>query len=91
MTDGFSISPFSLPLTQRVFMPKVDPFEGLLGVFADSISIDGEHATCVNGNSKNPGLRDILEVARKIGIKDQKAKDIAEEIKEIIAAYHLRD
>ena len=57
----------------------------------DSVSIGGEHATCVNGNGKNPGLRDILEVARKIGIKDQKAKDIAEEIKEIVAAYHLRN
>lgn len=57
----------------------------------DSVSFGGEHATCVNGNGKNPGLRDILEVARKIGIKDQKAKDIAEEIKETIAAYRLHD
>lgn len=37
ITDGFSISPFSLPLEKRVFMPKIDPFEGLFGVFADSL------------------------------------------------------
>lgn len=35
--DGFSISPFSLPLEKKVFMPKPDPFEGLFGVFADSL------------------------------------------------------
>lgn len=57
----------------------------------DSVSIGGEHATCVNGNGKNPGFSDILEVARKIGIKDQKAKDIATAIKDIVAAYHLCD
>lgn len=37
ITDGFSISPFSLPLQRKVFMPKTDPFEGLFGVFADSL------------------------------------------------------
>ena len=34
---GFSISPFSLPLRDDVFIPKADPFEGLFGVFADSL------------------------------------------------------
>ena len=37
LLDGFSISPFSLPLEKKVFMPKYDPFEGLFGVFADSL------------------------------------------------------
>ena len=37
LTDGFSISPFSLPLEKKVFIPKYDPFEGLFGVFADSL------------------------------------------------------
>ena len=32
-----SISPFSLPLEKKVYMPKIDPFEGLFGVFADSL------------------------------------------------------
>lgn len=37
MIDGFPISPFSLPLEKKVFMPKADPLEGLFGVFADSL------------------------------------------------------
>lgn len=35
--EGFSVSPFSLPLESRVFIPKADPFDGLYGVFADSL------------------------------------------------------
>lgn len=35
---GFSIQPFSLPLQKGVFLPKAYlPFEGLFGVFADSL------------------------------------------------------
>lgn len=34
---GFPVSPFSLPLEKRVFLPKTDPFGGLFGVFADSL------------------------------------------------------
>ena len=37
LTDGFAVSPFSLPLESRVFIPRIDPFEGLFGVFADSL------------------------------------------------------
>lgn len=37
LKEGFSISPFSLPLKRGVFVPKVDPFEGLYGVFSDSL------------------------------------------------------
>ncbi len=37
LADGFSISPFSLPLEPCVFLPKPDPFDGLFGVFADSL------------------------------------------------------
>jgi len=37
ISDGFSISPFSLPLEDRVFVPKMDPLDGLFGVFADSL------------------------------------------------------
>jgi len=37
IADGFSISPFSLPLENRVFLPKMIPFDGLFGVFADSL------------------------------------------------------
>ncbi len=37
LANGFSISPFSLPLEQKVFIPKIDPFDGMFGVFADSL------------------------------------------------------
>ncbi len=37
LRNGFSISPFSLPLEKKVFIPKIDPFDGVYGVFADSL------------------------------------------------------
>ena len=37
IAEGFSISPFYLPLEQKVFIPKADQFDGLFGVFADSL------------------------------------------------------
>ena len=40
LRDGFSISPFSLPLRNEVFIPKDssrETFRGLFGVFADSL------------------------------------------------------
>ena len=37
LEHGFSVSPFSLPLKNEVFVPKKDYFDGLFGVFADSL------------------------------------------------------
>lgn len=37
LENGFSISPFSLPLKKQVFVPTKDYFDGLFGVFADSL------------------------------------------------------
>ena len=37
LNNGFSISPFSLPLIKKIFIPKYDPFGGLFGVFNDSL------------------------------------------------------
>lgn len=37
LESGFPISPFSLPLEKKVFVPRSDPFDGLFGVFADSL------------------------------------------------------
>lgn len=37
VAKGFSISPFSLPLEKKVFLPKYDPFDGLFGVFNDTL------------------------------------------------------
>ena len=35
--NGFSISPFSLPLTNDIFVAKMEPFNGVYGVFYDSL------------------------------------------------------
>jgi len=37
LKNGFSISPFYLPLKAGVFRAKAEPFDGLFGVFADSL------------------------------------------------------
>lgn len=37
LEHGLSVSPFSLPLKNEVFVPKKDYFDGLFGVFADSL------------------------------------------------------
>jgi len=37
LKSGFSISPFSLPLTSKVFISRKTTFNGLYGVFADSL------------------------------------------------------
>lgn len=49
-----------------------------------SNSIGGEHATTVNGEGKNPEMEDLLEVAGQIGLDKKKAKNTAEEIREIV-------
>lgn len=37
LTNGFSISPFKLPLEKKVFVASREPFNGNFGVFADSL------------------------------------------------------
>ncbi len=37
LMNGFSISPFSLPLKRGVFIPNEMIFNGFFGVFADSM------------------------------------------------------
>lgn len=49
-----------------------------------SYSINGEHATTINGNGVNPSLNDILKVAEKIGLDKKKAEKVASEIEEIV-------
>ena len=49
-----------------------------------SNSIGGEHATTVNGNGRDPGLSDLLAVARKIRLDGKKAARIAAEVQEAV-------
>ena len=51
-----------------------------------SNSIGGEHATTINGNGSNPGIYDIMEVAKKMKMDEKKALRINEEIREVVAA-----
>lgn len=47
-----------------------------------SSSFNGEHATTINGEGKNPNLDDILAVAKNIGLNEKPAKNIALDIQE---------
>ena len=49
-----------------------------------SDSIGGEHATCVNGNGRDPSTKDILAVAEKIGIAKAKSKEIANQVQQTV-------
>ena len=37
LSNGFSISPFKLPLEKRVFIASKEPFDGVFGVFNDCL------------------------------------------------------
>ena len=65
INNGFSISPFSLPLKKQVFIPKIDPFDGLYGVFSDSLH-DGWGRLLVDRmlNSQNINPREISQIDR---------------------------
>ena len=52
-----------------------------------SSSIGGEHATTVHGNGRDPGMEDVLAVAKEIGIRNQKAKAIAEDVQMCVMEY----
>ena len=45
-----------------------------------SNSLRGEHATTVDGEGRNPGMKEILSVARKAGIKESRARQIADKV-----------
>ena len=47
-------------------------------------SIGKEHATLVNSNSKNPGIKEILEVAKKVNLDIEYAENIALNIKRVV-------
>ena len=65
LNNGFSISPYSLPLKKQVFIPKIVPFDGLYGVFSDSLP-DGWGRLLVDRmlNSQNINPRKINPLSR---------------------------
>lgn len=70
IVDGFAVSPFSLPLIKKVFIPKIDPFEGLFGVFSDNLP-DGWGKLLVDrmlaGKGINPREINILNRLAIVG------------------------
>ena len=74
LEDGFSISPFSLPLKNQVFVPQKEYFDGLFGVFADSLP-DNWGRLLLNrllrAHKQNPDrltVLDRLEIVGKSGM-----------------------
>ena len=65
LNNGFSISPYSLPLKKQVFIPKIVPFDGLYCVFSDSLP-DGWGRLLVDRmlNSQNINPRKINPLSR---------------------------
>ena len=49
-----------------------------------SNSIGGEHATAVAGEGKDPGMKEILKVAKEAGLKETAARHTAEMIRDIV-------
>lgn len=50
----------------------------------------GEQTTTVDGNSKNPGMKEVITVGTSAGITNRKCKEIAEEIREKTAPLEER-
>ncbi len=61
LSNGFSISPFELPLENRVFLANWRPFEGLFGIFEDSLP-DGWGRLLVDRMLRKEGI-DPLSVS----------------------------
>ncbi len=55
LINGFSLNPLSLPLEKRVFIPKHEPFDGLFGVFNESLP-DGWGWLLVDRMLKEQGI-----------------------------------
>lgn len=49
-----------------------------------SNSINGEHATTINGSGLHPDIEDILAVAAKVGIRKSQAEKIAYDVKNCV-------
>lgn len=74
LKNGFPISPFYLPLKQGIFTAKQDPFNGIFGVFNDSLP-DGwgnlliDRLLMKNGvNPKSLSIIDRLSIVGKNGM-----------------------
>ena len=73
LEEGFSISPHSLPLEDRLFVGSNDRFDGLLGVFADSLPGEWGMLTAVKA-LRNKGVDHLsLDSLEKLAYLDEGA------------------
>lgn len=55
LVDGYSVNPYSLPLSDEVFIPNWQPFDGLFGAFHDSLP-DGWGALLLDRKLRREGI-----------------------------------
>ncbi|WP_448902412.1 type II toxin-antitoxin system HipA family toxin [Eubacterium sp.] len=70
LKSGFPISPFSLPLEKKVFVPQKIIFDGLYGVFADSLPDAWGKLLLermLKEHGKNPSNYDVLDRLAIVG------------------------
>lgn len=67
LLNGFSISPFSLPLEDKVFIPNNYNFDGLFGIFADSLP-DAWGKLLLSRILKEHGIGDELTVLDRLAL-----------------------
>lgn len=68
LKDGFSISPFHLPLREGIFTAKPEPFNGLFGVFSDSLP-DGWGNLLIDRHLLSKGISpQSLTILDRLGI-----------------------
>ncbi len=68
LADGFSLSPFSLPLRSDVFVPSNYNYDGLFGVFADSLP-DSWGRLLLDRFLKSKGISpDIVTIVDRLSI-----------------------
>lgn len=65
LADGYSINPYSLPLTSELFVPQWQPFDGRFGAFHDSLP-DGWGALLLDRILRREGLNpsDVVQLER---------------------------
>lgn len=67
LKTGFSISPFSLPLEAKVFVPDKYTFDGLFGIFADSLP-DAWGRLLLDKMLKEQGMNDKITVLDRLAL-----------------------
>lgn len=92
--NGFSISPFSLPLEKKVYVPSKPYFDGLFGVFADSLPDAWGNLLLnrlIRKNGMNPDELSVLDRLTIVGNSGMGALSYHPEMRmgEDIAEYNL--